>query len=125
MNYYKDAFQRYADFEGRSRRSAFWYFILFNGLAAIAANLIDELVGDYPIFGLVYFLAALIPFIAVAVRRLHDTGKSGWWMLLYLTGIGIIVLIVFWCIDSTPGENQFGPNPKEIGNDDIAAHLVD
>ena len=125
MNYYKEAFQRFADFEGRSRRSAYWYFVLFNFLAAMAAAAIDALVG-YPIFYIVYALAAFIPGLAVLVRRLHDTGRSGWWFWIVLVPIvGAIVLLVFLCTDSSPGENQYGPNPKEIGNDDIVSHLVD
>ncbi len=121
MNWYLLAFQKYADFKTRSRRSEFWYFGLFNFLAIMVIGMISGMlstvIGDASI-GLigVYYLAIIIPSLAVAVRRLHDTGRSGWWYLISLIPlIGSIVLIVFFCEDSKPGPNQWGPNPKEVG----------
>ncbi len=124
FNYYKEAFtKKFADFNGRARRSEFWYFTLFNTIVAVVLNLIDGVTG-MPILGGIYSLAALIPGIAVGVRRLHDTGKSGWWYLIAFTIIGIIPLIVFWAMDSTSGSNKFGANPKGIGSDQPADHLI-
>ena len=72
--------------------------------------------GTGPLY-LIYTLAFLLPSIAVAIRRLHDTGRTGWWLLLALIPlIGAIVLIVFYCLDSQPGENEYGPNPKGVQN---------
>ena len=128
LDYYLNAIKnKYADFSGRARRSEFWYFALFNVAASFIAGLIDSIIGQ-PILGLLYTLAVLIPGIAVSVRRLHDTGRSGWWLLLALLPIlGAIALIVFYCQDSEPGLNQYGPNPKETvtEEDDYSRHLVE
>jgi uncharacterized membrane protein YhaH (DUF805 family) len=75
--------------------------------------------------GGLFNLAVFIPGIAVAVRRLHDTGRSGWWYLLVFTIIGIIPLIIWFASDSQPGTNQWGPNPKTGDTADISSHLVD
>ena len=76
------------------------------------AGVIDGVLGTVMI-GSLYSLAALLPGLAVCARRLHDTDRSGWWMLIALIPVvGIIVLLVFMCMDSTPGENRFGANPK-------------
>ncbi len=113
MNWYIDAWKNYFTFTGRARRKAYWMFVLFNIIAAVIANIIDSVIGTGGIIGGLYSLAVLIPGIALGVRRLHDIGKSGWWMLIALVPlIGIIVLLVFACTDSQPGENAYGPNPK-------------
>lgn len=119
MNWYLDAWKNYINFNGRSRRTAYWMFVLFNFIAVILANVIDNVLGlagegGYGPLGTIYGLAVLLPGLALAIRRLHDTGRSGWWMLIGLVPIiGFIVLIVFFVQDSQPGTNQFGPNPKE------------
>jgi uncharacterized membrane protein YhaH (DUF805 family) len=124
MNYYLTVLKKYAVFNGRARRSEYWWFILINFIAVLvlgfASSLLSLEVGasdtsaGFPILALVYDLAVLIPSIAVGVRRLHDTGRSGWWLLIALIPfIGAIVLIVFFVLDSTPGPNKYGPNPKE------------
>jgi uncharacterized membrane protein YhaH (DUF805 family) len=105
--------KKYADFSGRARRSEFWYFALAEFIASVVLGLIDRAIGTF-ILQLVLILALLIPGIAVAVRRLHDTGRSGWWYLIGFTGIGLIVLLVWYVTDSAPGANEHGPNPKEI-----------
>ena len=121
MNWYLQVLKKYAVFTGRAQRAEYWYFFLFNLIIAIALGIIDGLLGTYSAesgYGLLsglYMLAVLIPGIAVGVRRLHDTNRSGWWMLIGLIPIiGTIVLIVFFVLDSTPGENQHGPNPKGV-----------
>ncbi len=123
MNYYIQAFKRFSDFSGRSRRSEYWYYVLFNILVSIVAVVIDVFI-EMPIFTLLYLLVSIIPSIAVLVRRLHDTGKSGWYYFMGMIPIaGPIILLVYLTTDSQPGNNQWGQNPKEIGND-IGDHLV-
>lgn len=128
MDWYLLVWRKYAEFEGRSRRTEYWMFILFNtlillGLAIVAgiASLIARPVAILPgIPAVLYILAAIVPSLAVTVRRLHDSGKSGWWLLLFFAAglipivgfISGIVQIVIMCLDSEPGTNRFGPNPK-------------
>lgn len=127
---YKSMFKKYAKFTGRSRRSEYWYATLANSLIIFILYLLIGIVAaanaDYMSDGAAVFLslialavfgysfAVLIPGLAMAVRRLHDTGKSGWFMLLSLIPyIGGIILFVFMVQDSQPGANQYGTNPKE------------
>ena len=112
MNWYTGVLKKYAVFSGRSRRKEYWMFTLINFLIIVALVVVENLLD---IFGpnLIYGLAVFVPSLAVAIRRLHDTDRSGWWMLIGLIPvIGAIVLIVFMVMDSTPGDNRFGPNPK-------------
>jgi len=119
MNWYIDAWKNYVNFQGRARRKAYWMFVLFNIIAIVVLGMIDGALGlggqsGYGILSGIYSLAIILPGLAVAVRRLHDTGRSGWWMLIGLVPVvGPIVLLVFFVQDSQPGSNQFGPNPKE------------
>ena len=110
---------KYADFGGRARRSEYWYFALFSLLVGIVTSIVDAIVGtDYGagnggLINTLVSLALLLPSLAVGVRRLHDTSRSGWWILIGIIPIiGWILLIVWFCTDSKPGENQFGPHPK-------------
>ena len=116
MNWFLKALKNYAGFSGRSQRSEYWYFVLFYMLIYIVLAVIDAMVfgaGSMGILSSIYSLALFIPSLAVSVRRLHDTDRSGWWILIGLVPlIGWIVLIVFFVMDSTPGSNRFGPNPK-------------
>jgi uncharacterized membrane protein YhaH (DUF805 family) len=120
MDWYLDILKnKYAMFGGRARRKEYWYFVLFNLLASIVLGVVDGITGTYSedaglgLLGGIYALAVFIPSIAVAMRRLHDTGRSGWWLLLALIPIlGFLVLLVFMLLDSEPGDNQYGPNPK-------------
>lgn len=122
MNYFIDCLtKKYACFSGRARRQEYWLFVLFNIIAGIIVGVISGVlvsvtnVTAFAYLGTIYNLAVLIPGLAVLFRRLHDTGRSGWWWLIaFIPLIGIIVLIVFCCIDSQPGENQYGPNPKGL-----------
>ncbi|PID50513.1 MAG: hypothetical protein CR991_01080 [Proteobacteria bacterium] len=120
MNWYIEALKKYVVFNGRARRKEYWFFVLFNILIFIALGIIDGITGSFsPEIGMgllsgIYWLAVLIPGIAVSIRRLHDTDRSGWWLLIGLIPIiGAIVLIVFMVQDSKPGQNQYGTNPKE------------
>ena len=115
MNEYLSVLKKYADFEGRARRREYWMFVLFNIIFAVAAGVVDSLLGlGFVVYG-AYALATLVPSIAVCARRLHDIGKSGWMMLVALIPlIGSIWLIVLLVTDSQPGSNEYGANPKEI-----------
>jgi uncharacterized membrane protein YhaH (DUF805 family) len=132
MDWFVLAWKKYAQFQGRSRRSEFWYFSLFHMLFAfvliipgvlfvvIGANAHNSVAtGVGVVLYLAYFvfsLALLVPSVAVTVRRLHDTGRSGWWYFIsFVPFAGLIVLLVFLCSDSQPGDNLYGPNPKGIG----------
>lgn len=114
MDWYLEAWRKYAVFSGRARRTEYWMFVLFNVIVAVVLSFVDGLVGSQGALDMLYGLAALIPGIAVSVRRLHDTDRSGWWLLVGLIPlVGTIVLLVFMVQDSTPGQNEFGANPKE------------
>ena len=113
MNWYLDVLRKYAVFEGRARRKEYWMFVLFNLIVAFVLAIIEGMIGTGGFIGAVYALAVFVPNLAVAVRRLHDTGRSGWFLLIGLIPlIGIIVLIVFFVQESQPGANKWGPNPK-------------
>ncbi|EKX87949.1 DUF805 domain-containing protein [Alloprevotella sp. oral taxon 473] len=121
MKYFLYCLQHYADFNGRARRSEYWYFVLFNFIVSILIGLsLGVIAGLLNVPALVYLaylwsLAVFIPSLAVSVRRLHDIGRSGWWLLLSLIPlVGAIILIIWHCTDSQPGANQYGPNPKEM-----------
>lgn len=112
MNWYLTVLQQYAVFSGRARRKEYWMFILINAIIAAAISTVDGMLSTVDL-GLIYSLVVLIPTIAVTVRRLHDTDRSGWWILISLIPlVGGIVLLVFMAIDGTPGKNQYGSNPK-------------
>jgi uncharacterized membrane protein YhaH (DUF805 family) len=114
MNWYLKVLKQYADFNGRASRTEFWMFVLFNIIFAVAANIIDYILGTGYVFNMIYNLAILVPSIAVSVRRLHDINKSGWLLLVSLIPvIGIIWLIILFVTEGTPGENQYGPNPMD------------
>jgi uncharacterized membrane protein YhaH (DUF805 family) len=113
MNWYIEVLKKYAVFSGRARRTEYWMFVLFNFLIGFALGFIEGFFGGPGIIGMLYSLAVLIPGIAVGVRRLHDTNRSGWWLLIALIPlIGLIVLIVFFASDSQVEENKYGANPK-------------
>jgi len=119
MNWYMQALKRWNDFNGRSRRKEYWFFLLFNVMAAAVLSIIDMFTGTYNAttgIGLlsgIYALVMLVPGIAVTIRRLHDTGRSGWWILIALVPIiGGIWLLVLMVLDSHKEPNQWGPSPK-------------
>jgi uncharacterized membrane protein YhaH (DUF805 family) len=126
MNWYLAVLKNYAGFSGRARRKEYWMFALFNFIFLIVAMIIDNVakttVGELPygIFYSLYAIAVLIPGLAVAVRRLHDVGKSGWMILIALIPIiGAIWLLVLMVTDSNPGENEYGANPKDIQTNNL------
>jgi uncharacterized membrane protein YhaH (DUF805 family) len=114
----KSGFSNYANFRGRASRSEFWWFQLFILLGEVAAGLVDVF-GNFTLFGgsplaTLFWLATIIPDLAVMARRLHDTDSSGWWLLLMLIPlIGVVVLIVWWCLEGSKGTNRFGADPLQ------------
>ena len=112
MNEYLGVLKKYAVFSGRARRKEFWMFVLINFIIAVVLSGVDMMLG-LGFLGFIYAIATLVPALAVGARRLHDIGKTGWWQLVGLVPlIGLIILIIFFVMDSNPGDNQYGPNPK-------------
>lgn len=121
MDWYLSVLTKYAVFEGRARRKEYWMFCLVSTIIGFALSFAAGFVGGamglsqtvITLLALVYSFAVLIPSIAVTVRRLHDTGRSGWWMLIVIIPIvGVIMMLVFAVQDSEPGTNAYGQNPK-------------
>ena len=122
MYWYLKVLHQYVDFRGRARRKEYWMFVLINIMFAALAAILDNFLGTtmqlageqlpYGFVYIVYGLFMLMPNLAVAVRRLHDTGKSGWYILLSFIPIIGMILIVFLLMDSQPETNKWGPNPK-------------
>ena len=119
MNYYLEVLKKYAVFSGRARRKEYWYFFLFNIIISLVLTGLDSLTGTFSVesgiglLGGIYSLAIMIPSLAVTVRRLHDTDRTGWWLFITLVPIiGGIVLLVFLVQDGIPDENRYGLNPK-------------
>lgn len=139
MHYYFDVLKRYWDFNGRTARKEFWMFVLINAIISIILLTLDVVLGfqivvfqpaaiggdaaagiapitptplELGILQNIYALAVFLPCLGLAVRRLHDTGKSGWWWLMnFICCIGWIVLLVFYVTRGTEGENKYGPDP--------------
>jgi uncharacterized membrane protein YhaH (DUF805 family) len=118
---------QYAVFSGRSRRSEYWWYTLFAVVVSLVASQIDGAMGSRFV-SIVVALALFLPGLGVSMRRLHDTGRSGWWLLIGLVPVvGVIVLIVFYVQDSQPTANVHGPSPKHepvIDGDVVAAPAV-
>jgi uncharacterized membrane protein YhaH (DUF805 family) len=119
MSWYLMALRKYATFSGRAQRSEFWFFVATYLLILFLLAVVDGLLGVFDTAGEVgllsglFALAMVLPWLAVCARRLHDTGRSGWWMLVsFIPLIGSLVLLFFLVQDSAPGANAFGPNPK-------------
>ena len=118
MEWYLKALKQYANFSGRARRKEYWMFTLFNIIFIIVATVLDNVLGlateaGIGVFYTLYLLAIIVPSLAVAVRRLHDVGKSGWMILVGLIPIiGSIWLLVLYVTDSQQGDNQWGAYPK-------------
>lgn len=120
MNWFLIALKKYATFSGRSRRSEFWYFVLFYLIIYFVLAVVDGFTGTFDaksgmgLLSALFALALIIPNLSVTVRRLHDTNRSGWWVLLsFVPLIGQIALLVFLAQNGHAGENRFGPDPKD------------
>ena len=112
FSYFTNAItNNYANFEGRARRSEYWYFTLFSTIISWGFSYLG-IAMDFPWISLVYSFGIILPSIAVGVRRMHDVGKSGWYILIPIYNL------ILACTDSEVGQNQYGPNPKGIGNND-------
>ncbi len=119
MEWYIDVLKKYAEFSGRARRKEYWMFILVNLIISVVLSIFEGLLGGPGFVGILYSLLVFIPSFAVAVRRLHDTERSGWWLLILLVPlIGAIVLLVFMLLDGTPGDNDYGSDPKLAADHD-------
>ncbi len=123
MHWYLEVLKKYATFSGRASRSEYWMFLLVNVLIGVGLIVLDGVAGivgpfeaaGMGVFSVLYHLAVVLPSLSVMVRRLHDTNRSGWWFWIVLIPfIGGIVLFVFLVTDSTPGDNNYGPNPKGV-----------
>lgn len=123
MHWYLDVIKKYAVFSGRARRTEYWMFVLINAIIGIILLILDHVLGLAPKTGSMsfnvgllsglYSLAVLLPSLAVQCRRLHDTDRRGWWLLLSLIPIiGGIVVLIFEVLPGNPGPNRFGPDPK-------------
>jgi uncharacterized membrane protein YhaH (DUF805 family) len=116
MNWYLAVLKQYAAFDGRASRTEYWMFQLFNLIAAVVLAVLGAFLGKVgSALIALYALGTLLPSLAVLIRRLHDTGRSGWWILIALVpGVGGLVLLVFTLLDSQAGDNEFGPNPHPL-----------
>ena len=138
MKWYLQAFKNTFDFKGRARRSEYWYLFLFNmvvfiGLMSLAVSFdnlnrykIDAIENFFTILIGLYGLITIIPNLSVSIRRLHDVGRSGFWLAICLIPyVGFITILILAAQDSEQGTNKWGSNPKETEQDDIMDHLVD
>lgn len=120
MEYFVDALKKYVEFNGRARRKAFWMYVLIYFLIAFAVSIVEAVISgatgtEINLISALLTLGLLLPSLAIGARRLHDIGHSGWWQLIGIIPlVGFIVLIIFYVRDSQPGDNEYGPNPKQI-----------
>lgn len=114
MNWYINVLKQYVVFNGRARREEYWMFTLFNIIIMVCLVVLEGMLGNESgILSTLYSLAVFLPSLGVCIRRLHDTTRSGWWVLISLIPVvGAIVLLIFMIQDSTPGTNIYGANPK-------------
>lgn len=117
---YKNMWTHYVDFKGRTRRSEYWYVVLANMIITLILALLTSVIPAVKVLMVIYGLAILIPSFSLAVRRLHDTGRSGHWLWLILTVYGAIALIVFYCQDKKQPINKYGNSPKWYSVYDLA-----
>ncbi|MCC3766688.1 DUF805 domain-containing protein [Streptomyces sp. UNOC14_S4] len=114
MHRYTQVLKKYTEFSGRAGRPEYWYFFLFNLAISIVLMIIDMTAGTYPLFEALYTVAVLLPSLAVTARRLHDTGRSAWWILIGLVPfVGGIVLLILAALPSVQRPNAYGPVPQQ------------
>ncbi len=130
MNWYLEALRKYAVFQGRARRKEFWFFQLFFALGVFTLAVVDVMLGFMDketgtgLLSTLFWLAMFLPGLAVSVHRLHDTDRTGWWVLIGLIPlVGIIVLLIFYVHEGTRGSNRFGKDPKEAPPTGIATAI--
>src|SRR5207244_826126 len=116
----QSGFKKYVTFAGHAARSEYWYWMLFVLLASLVLNIADQVIFHVPVennkalhpLSTLFSLLTFLPGLSMAVRRLHDTDRSGWWFLIvFIPIIGIIVFLVWACTKGTAGDNRFGPDP--------------
>ena len=113
MDWYLKVITNYVGFTGRARRKEYWMYCLFYIIIGIAIGVVERVISMDGVLSGLYSLALLLPSIAVSIRRMHDTGRSGWWLLLnFIPILGWLIFLFFTVQDSQPGENEYGPNPK-------------
>ncbi|MET7308089.1 DUF805 domain-containing protein [Streptomyces sp. NPDC005134] len=113
MHWYLDVLKKYAVFSGRARRQEYWMYTLFTCIAVIILAVLDAVLGTSPTIIAIYYVAVLLPTLGVSVRRLHDTGRSGWWLLFGIVPlVGGITILVFTCLEGERSQNAYGPDPK-------------
>ena len=111
MNYYFDALKKYADFNGRARRKEYWMFFLFNMIIGYALLFLGTVTGILMVPYFIFAFATLLPSIAVGVRRMHDVGKSGWYVIIPIYNL------ILACTDGQQGPNEYGSDPKGFGEE--------
>lgn len=115
LYWYIDMWKNATNFDGRSRRKAYWMVVLVNFVISFILATLSVFFWIFDVITTIYCIALILPGISLGIRRLHDIGKSGWWLLIgFVPIIGAVVLLIFYCMDSVPGENEYGPNPKEV-----------
>ena len=113
MEWYIGVLRQYAVYTGRARRKEYWMFFLFSAIVTVILNVFDLLFSSFGLASLVYSLAVFLPATCVSIRRLHDTGRSGWWLLLcFIPILGFLVLVFFLALEGVNGENEYGLDPK-------------
>lgn len=119
MNWYLGVLKKYAVFKGRAQRKEFWFFVLFHILAIVVLVFLEDFLNIAPdteglVLAEIYNFAVIIPIIAVTIRRLHDTGRRGWWILInFVPAVGGLILLALLAQDGEAGENDYGANPKQ------------
>lgn len=115
-----NGFRNYAGFDGRARRSEYWWWVLFTVLVGLGTATLD-LFSGVPVFNALTSLALFLPSVAIGVRRLHDTDRSGWWwLIIFVPIVGFILLLVWFCTDGARGANRYGADPKLRSADPFA-----
>lgn len=107
----RSVLSQYAGFTGRARRSEYWFWFLAVIIGAIVTSIVDAIIGIQLTY-IIFILAVLVPNIAVSIRRMHDIGKSGWFVLLFLIPIVGFILMIVWFVGDSQPDNEYGPNPK-------------
>jgi uncharacterized membrane protein YhaH (DUF805 family) len=116
MNWYLTVLRSYAEFNGRAGRQEYWMFFLFNVIIGSVILFVESILGSPAVLYSLYCLAVLLPGVGVSIRRLHDTNRSGWWLLLALIPFGAIVILVFMALEGEPDANQYGNLPRTSPN---------
>ena len=113
MDWYLNCWTKYATFAGRARRKEYWMFVLWNAIFAFGVGVLDALVGGGGVLFTLFSLAYLLPWLSVNVRRLHDTDRSGWWILVsFIPLVGGIWFLILMLLEGSRGVNRYGDDPK-------------